>query len=231
VRGEKLIAPLRAYLMSPDFPSFTVKVEGLGNRVPDFHFHPSEHPAWNPRSLYLWMTQPELLTGEPDNPTAVLSMTAGSIWHSIIGFVLHDALKIVDALEVPVSDPVRRTRGKMDGVIGDEVYELKSMKESRLRMITDVAEYIRLNPTYHLQANEYMRMSGMHTERVLLMSLTFPYEMREFVIDYDHVLGQQTVEKYEAVLQAVADGRMPMCEGCFKGNTCPSRGVCRTEMG
>ena len=80
-RGEKLITPIKAYLMDPAFPGFEVKVDQLGRREPDFWFHPSEHPGWSERALYLWMTQPDLLVAEPMEPTAVLSMTAGSIWH------------------------------------------------------------------------------------------------------------------------------------------------------
>ena len=96
----------------------------------------------------------------------------------------------------------------------------------------NVDRYIELNPSYHLQANEYMRMSGIHRERVLVMSLTFPYEMKEFVIEYDHRLGQQTAEKYERVLQAVADGRMPRCDGCSvkQRKSCPARFVCEMEL-
>lgn len=230
-RGDRLIAPIKSYLYRPDFPEFTVQVGGLGGRAPDFFFHPSEHPGWNERSLYLWMRDPTLIAPEPMDPTAILSMTAGSIWHSIIGHIVME-IGLVTGVEVPVLDLARRTRGKMDGVMvgGDEIFELKTAKDSRLRMFTDADEYLRLNPSYHLQANEYMRMSGIHRERVLVMSLTFPYEMKEFVIEYDHRLGQQTAEKYERVLQAVADGRPPMCDGCGKKGSCPARFVCQAEM-
>lgn len=563
-RGDLMIAPIKSYLYDPNFPEFEVKVGGLGARTPDYHFHPSEHPGWNERSLYLWMTRPDLIAAEPMDPTGVLSMTAGSIWHSIIGHIVTE-LGLVTALEVPVEDPARRTRGKMDGVMvgGNEIFELKglavdtvlptpsgwttmrdvavgdmligadgspcsvteisdvswkrcyritfddatsviadedhrwvslvgqsgrcrpsvvttaemertisfgrgqanhrianagplnlpdedlpldpyilgawlgdgskhngaitqrtesplwdvvrksgfevgeewgggrgasgtrtlyglrrtlldmgllnerkaippiylrgsiaqrtallqglmdtdgtwskkrrqavfasvdsslahqvrelvlslgmrcriqkvnargfgvstiayhviftplfdpfraragmcseaissppvrssrravtsvefigvlqtkcvmvdspdhtylcgeqmvpthnTMKEGRLRMMEDSAKYIELNPSYHLQANEYMRMSGIHRERVLVMSLTFPYEMKEFVIEYDHRLGQQTAEKYERVLQAVADARPPMCDGCSakEKKGCPARFVCASEM-
>lgn len=230
MRGEVFITPIRAYLMDPKFPAFEVKVDGLGIREPDFWFHPSEHPGWSPRALYLWMTQPELLHREPMEPTAVLSMTAGSIWHAIIGHILSE-LGLVNALEVPIEQASLRTRGKLDGITkGNEIYELKTMKEARLRLMTSPAEYLRLNPSYHLQANEYMRVSGIHEERVLLMSLTFPYEMKEFIIEYDHRLGQETEEKYARVLQAVADGRMPSCSGCVRErDECPSRMLCKSE--
>lgn len=230
-KGDKLIAPIRAYLYNPDFQAFTVEVKGIGNRAPDYHFHPSEHPSWNDRSLYIWMTEPDLLLKEPQEPTAVLAMTAGSIWHSIIGRVLVD-LGLVDQLEVFVEDKVRRTRGSMDWVAGSEVGELKTMKDQILGRINSVEDYLQRYPGYHLQANEYMRMSGLRSERVLLMALTFPYEMREFVIPYDMALGFAQEQKYERVLQAVADGRMPMCNGCVGKDRakCPARGVCAVEL-
>ena len=52
------------------------------------------------------------------------------------------------------------------------------------------------------------------------------------VIEYDHRLGQQTAEKYERVLQAVADAKPPMCDGCSakERKNCPARFVCASEM-
>jgi hypothetical protein len=229
-RGEVLIAPLRAYLYNPDFRGFNIEVRGIGRRQPDFHFHPSSHPSWNDRSLYIWMTQPELLVEEMLEPTSVLSMTAGSLWHAIIQKILVD-IGLLDAVEVPVEDALRKTRGNMDGVRGNEIFELKTMKDLRLMKIKSVADYLEMFPTYHLQANEYMRMSGIPKERVLLMALTFPYEMREFVIEYDPFLAYKQEQKYERVLQAVADGQMPMCSGCAKAAECPARAVCAAEQG
>lgn len=219
-----MIAPIRAFLYQPSFPDFTIQVKGIGTRKPDFHFHPSQHPSWVDRALYIWMTDPDLLLTELYDPMAVLSMTAGSIWHEIIEHICLE-LGLVDAVEVRVSDPEHKTRGSMDGVRGDEVWEFKTAKDQMIAKIKTVDDYLRLYPTYHLQANEYMRMSGLFKERVLLMALTFPYDMREFVIEYDLALAHETVTKYERVLQAVDDGRIPMCSGCL--GICPARAVCQ----
>lgn len=232
IKGDKLIAPIRSYLMDPKFPGFDVHVGGLGTRAPDGWFHPSEHPTWSPAALYTWLTNPAALIGELRDPTAVLAMTAGSIWHSIMEHVLTE-LNLVEGVEIPVEDAKRRTRGKMDGIMlgGEQVFELKTMKDNILRNIDSAETYCAKYPGYHAQANEYMRMSGLRFERVLLMSLTFPYDMREFVIEYDEVMGKRVADKYESVVQAVADGRMPMCDGCWNDSACPARFVCRERMG
>lgn len=102
-------------------------------------------------------------------------------------------------------------------------------KQELVRKITSVEAYIEMYPGYYLQAIEYMRMSGSRAERVVVMALSYPYEMREFVIPYDLGVANQIAEKYKRVLQAVADRRPPMCEGCFrvKGNLCPARAICQ----
>lgn len=240
VRGELLVAPLRAYLQSPDFPGFDIHIDGVGKREWDGFFHPSEHPLMNERSLYLYLTNHEALTPEVWDPTAILSMTAGSIWHAIVNKrILHEELGLLSAVEIPVAHPETRAKGSMDGLVSTiitpdgkpEAYELKTMKDAILARVDSVEVYLAANPGYHVQANEYMRLSGIWRIRVLLMSLTFPYAMREFVIEYDPELAQRTERKYRKVIQAAADGRMPMCDGCFKGNTCPARGFCREEFG
>lgn len=224
--GNVLAPAIRAYLHDPQFKGFTVRVGGMGKRDPDGWFHPSTHPTWSERSLYLYLTDHTLLNVDPMNPMAVLSMTIGTIWHSIIGEILTKAGVVTDT-EVRVKDDDSKTRGSMDGVMpSGEIYELKTMKEFALTKINSVEDYLSKYPTYHLQANEYMRMSGLRSERVLLMALTFPYEMREFVIPYDEELGEQTKAKYQRVLQAVADQRMPFCEGCAPTKECPSRALC-----
>ena len=225
-QGELLIAPLRAYLYDPNFKGFDVKVRGIGKRDPDDWFHPSTHPSWSERALYLYVLHPEVLITEPMNPMAVLSMTAGSIWHSIIGRILCDELSIVEQLEVPVKCMETKAMGHMDGIVGDSIFEFKTAKDMALAKIGSAEDYIRRYPGYYLQAMEYMRMSGYRSERVLVMALTYPYEMREFVIEWDQAVANQTSEKYLRVRQAVADQRMPDCSGCASAVECPARAMC-----
>lgn len=225
-QGEMLIAPLRAYLYDPAFKGFDIAVRGIGKRAPDDWFHPSTHPGWSPRALYLYLTNPEVLVTEPMNPMAVLSMTAGSIWHSIIGRILCDELGIVTELEVPVRCDTTRARGHMDGIVGEAIWEFKTAKDVAIAKIGSVEDYIARYPGYYLQAQEYMRMSGFRQERVLMMALTYPYDMREFVIDFDAAVSAQIRDKYLSVRQAAADQRMPPCDGCTPGVECPARMVC-----
>lgn len=225
-QGDKLIAPLRSYLYEPAFTGFDVSVRGLGKRNPDDWFHPSTHPGWSERALYLYVAQPDLLVPEPMNPMAVLSMTAGSIWHSIIGHILCDDLGIVKELEVSVRCEETKARGHMDGVMDDEIFEFKTAKDIAIAKINSVDDYIVRYPGYYLQAQEYMRMSGYRKERVLMMALTYPFDMREFVIDFDHAVSAAIRQKYLNVRQAVADQRMPSCDGCLPGKDCAARALC-----
>lgn len=225
--GNILIPPLRAYLANPEFKGFDIKVRGVGGRKPDYWFHPSEHPSWEPRALWLWMVAPSLLETEPLEPSAILAMTAGSIWHAIIERSLLD-LDLLLMNEVKLEDSSSKSRGSADGLLkaGDELMEFKTMKDLRLRKIETVENFIAMYPTYYLQAQEYMRMSGIQAMRFLLMALTFPFEMREFVVPYDHFVAQATADKYRNILQCIADGDVPMCSACPKKQFCPARAVC-----
>lgn len=230
--GEILAPAAKAYLMDPNFKGFSIDVHGIGTRPYDGLFHPSGHPSMPERALFLYLTAPDLLIPEPMNPMAVLSMTAGSIWHAIMGRILHDELGLVSSLEVRVSDDATGSVGAMDGVItmlegSHEIYELKTMKDMALSKLVTVEDYIQKYPTYYLQAQEYMRMSGYRKERVLIMALTYPYDMKEFVIEYDPMVSNAIRDKYLRVRQAAADQRMPECSGCAKNSECPARAVCK----
>ena len=106
-----------------------------------------------------------------------------------------------------------------------------SMKDQRLRKIETVQDFIEMYPDYHLQAQEYMRMSGIHRMRFLLLALTFPFEMKEFVVEYDHAIAYRTESKYAQAIQMAADGDVPMCDGCAPKTFCPARSVCQTATG
>lgn len=232
-RGEILIPPLRAYLMNPDFEEFTVTVKGMGQREPDYHFHPSQHPGASEMALWLWMVRPEILLDEPLDDSSMLAVTVGKIWHDLIEGILMD-MGLLTAQEVFVEDPETKARGNMDGIVvpsvyseTGEIFEFKTAKADLVRKVDSVETYIQMYPGYYLQAIEYMRLSGYRRERVVMMALSYPYEMREFVIEYDMDLANQIRDKYMRVLQAVADGRPPMCSGCGIKSDCPARGVCQ----
>lgn len=235
VRGDIMIAPLRSYLSSPTFKGFDLKVRGIGERSPDYHFHPSEHPPWPVRALWLWMVAPTLIHREPRDPTSTLAMTAGSIWHEVIERSLLD-IGLLVTNEVSFSDKKLRSRGHADGLVKahsgqespEELFELKTMKDMILRNIHTIDEFIAKYPGYHVQANEYMRMSGYRKMRFLIMALTFPFEMKEFVLPYDHALAHAVEAKYTEVHQSIADRRVPLCSACPKTIHCAARPVCES---
>lgn len=232
VHGGILAPAIRSYLMDPKFTGFDVSVRGLNTRKPDKFFHPSTHPSWSRRALYVYLSAPELIDSSPANPMSVFSMTAGTIWHEIIGKILCDEVGLLSEVEVPVQCSETGSRGSMDGIVSgrEEIFELKTAKDLVVNRIKSSDDYIEKYPSYYLQAQEYMRMSGFRTERVLLMANTFPFEMREFVLDYDEEVAQSIRTKYLDVRSAVDRGDMPECGGCdetpFGG--CPLASVCPT---
>lgn len=235
IAGDVLVAPLKSYLSDPQFKGFTIDVHGIGHRPPDFWFHPSTHPSWDVRPLWLWMVAPELLIDEPLEAQSVLAMTAGSIWHAIVERSLLD-LGLLVTNEVKFNDPVLKSRGSADGLMkphsgqvdSEELFEYKTMKDSILRKIDSIEIFAEKYPTYIMQANEYLRMSGYRKMRFLLMALTFPFEMREFVYEYDPVLAETVTTKYRAVHQHIADRTVPMCSGCPRKIFCGARAVCES---
>lgn len=234
-RGDILIPPLRAYLSDPEFRGFDVKVRGIGGRPYDGRFHPSEHPSWSVKALWLYLVAPSLLIREPLNPSAVLAMTAGSVWHGVIERSLLD-IGLLVTNEVAFHDDETLGIGKADGLVKahsgqtdpEELFEFKTMRDMILRKMNSVADFIDGHYGYYLQAHEYMRMSGYRKMRFLIMAPTMPFEMKEFVIQYDVGVAEHTAGKYRAAIQMAADKTVPICDGCKKGTFCPSRGVCES---
>lgn len=233
MRGDVVIPPLRSYLFGASFPGFTVEVPSMGEREPDFWFHPSTHPTWPERALWLWMVAPDLLHMEPREPQSVLAMTAGSIWHAIIEKALVD-IGVLLTNEVPMEDRIFLTRGHADGEMyrhaGDdaagELFEFKTKKDIAMKHLLTVEDLKRLHPEYVLQANEYMRMTGFRKMRFLFMALTFPFEMREIVLEYDEGLATKVTSLYNSVIQDIAYFQVPTCSNCPKKRHCPARPVC-----
>lgn len=241
VAGETIVPVIQAALWSPEFKKFTVDVHGFEDRPPDGWFHPSEHPLWPERMLYYYITHPTRLLGEPFDPASTMAITQGNFWHSLIEKVLLEA-GVWKATEVGVVDTETGARGHMDGVSDDEVGEFKTMRGARAAKIAngrpddkDVIESFKaLIPEYWAQGQEYMRISGYRRWRAVILSLEYPYPMREVAMTYDHAFGQATREKYMRVRQAVADLRppRPCCAPASKeAKACPARLVCPVAGG
>lgn len=241
VIGEKIIPVVQAALWSPDFKSFTVEVRSWEDRPPDGWFHPSTHPLWPERMLMYYLTHAESLQAEPFDPASTMAITQGNFWHSFIEKVLLEA-GVWNAVEVYVEDPETGARGSMDGVSDDEVGEFKTMRGARAAKIAkgspDSPEVIEsfkvLAPDYYAQGQEYMRLSGIRRWRGVILSLEYPFPMREVAMGYDHAWNYQVAEKYKRVRQAVADQTMPQpcCAPASKdAQVCPARLVCPVGRG
>jgi hypothetical protein len=126
-RGHILVPAMQAYIRRPDWPEFDVKVRNLGERSSDGWFHPSEHPGWSARALYLYLVRPEVLVKDPWDPMVNMSVVAGSIWHSIMEHILKDELGLLVATEVRLRDEEVGARGSMDGRLVDEAFEFKGL--------------------------------------------------------------------------------------------------------
>lgn len=236
VSGEIIVPVIQAALWSPEFKSFDVQVGGFVNRPPDGWFHPSEHPLWPERMLYYLLTAPDRLVSEPFDPMSTMAITQGNFWHSFIEKVLLEA-GVWKAIEVEAVDHETGARGSMDGVSDTEVGEFKTMRGARAAKIAkgapdspEVVDSFRaLVPEYWAQGQEYMRLSGYRRWRAVILSLEYPFAMREVAMGYDHAFNHQTREKYMRVRQAVADQRlsMPCCAPASKeAQACPARLVC-----
>lgn len=224
-QGQVLVPALRAWLTS-SFPGMTVELGAFDRREPDFWFHPSTHPSWSEKALWLWMVAPQLLEEEPLSAEFMLAVTVGHFWHELIQFGLVDlGLMTADVVELSLVDESLRTRGKTDGMRYGEIIEVKTQDPRKHGKTETVEDYIKKNPGYYLQAHEYMRMARVQKERVLLVSPVYPFLMSEFVIEFDPTVSERTTSKYRSVLNAVANGEVPLCSGCKKGS-CPARFVC-----
>lgn len=248
-RGEVLVPILQAALFDPSFKAFTVRVDGFVARPPDGWFHPSTHPVAGERALYYYLTEPDRMINPIRDPHSVMAVTQGKFWHDFIQGVLLEAKALkrnpkpgrgMNAAEWPWKHEKTRSRGHTDGLTMDEeVFEFKTMGKNRLDRFPvggpedpDVLAYLRrIMPDYYAQGQEYMRLSGRRRWRAVILGMEYPYPMREITMTYDPFYADQIVQKYERVLQAVADQRPPSfcCGGGAAAKECPARGIC--EMG
>lgn len=234
--GEVVIPIIRAALFDPNFKDFMVKVRGFERREPDGWFHPSEHPLWDERQLYYWITEPERLSPEPFDMHSVMAVTQGQFWHSFIEKVGTDC-GLFTGCEVKFEDDETGARGSMDATLPDEGFEFKTARPNKFREMpkthpedAELLEWFKgYWPTYYAQGIEYMRLSGFRRHRMLFLCMDWPYEMREILVPYDHFFATEIADKYRRVRQAVADGRSPT-QCCFPGSkeakACIARLVC-----
>lgn len=130
-----------------------------------------------------------------------------------------------------------RTRGHMDGLLsikqwGLAGFEFKSSNQMKLSKIqdNDVELYRTKWPEYYGQNQDYMRITGLRKFVVLFVSLGYPWEMREFTIEYDYSYAYDLERKYTSVIAHAEQGTPPQAccpphsataRSCFARNVCP----------
>lgn len=237
-----VLAPLvRLYISEGRFPRNT-KITlpgGDPDRKPDGWFHPSSHPTMSARKLYFYLKHPESWVPEPWSYEGRMSVTVGTLEHSIVRMALED----LGVLQVPkgtcpacerlygpgegecdepgVIDKVLGRRGHMDGVImtprlGMTGYDLKTINHFGVAKIPDGPEspealaWLReKHPYYYGQAQEYMALSGLRKVVILFIGMGLPWTMKEVHIDYDPAYVLALEAKYKLVRDAEAAGKPP----------------------
>lgn len=167
-RETVLVKRTYAYFNSGKFPK--VVEANLINRdverKPDGWFHPSTHPGWTERQLYVYLTQPEILVGRGWNYEGRMSANLGTMAHELIKeSLIHDGSLIrpdgdecgscglprkgrgATCNEHGFSDIVTGARGHIDGMLspslpglGDSGYggmDLKTTNPMSLKRLED----------------------------------------------------------------------------------------------
>jgi hypothetical protein len=235
-KGTILKPLLHSYLFDAKFPKdFSVDFHHhVMARKEDGWFHPSTHPLWPARKLWLYARHTDQVITQPKEYMGTLSVTIGHAVHSFIQMCLKD-LGVLEAAEVYVEDPVLRSRGSMDGVLTldgfpghpRQMFEFKTSNLMKLssKKDLDIDTFRETWPDYYMQVQEYMRLSGIHQTVLLFMAMGYPWELREFHIPYNPALAQSVVIKYREALGDVMPA--PCCgPGSKTSKACELRAVC-----
>lgn len=245
--GEVAIPLFRPVLYDPSFAGVDIEVSPFERREPDFWFHPSTHPLWNPWQLFVWMTRPQDLVEEIFVYEGAIAVTAGTFFHDFLQHVGLDAGILQRFPDCPCGgdhneaesylvDEDSRVRGHSDGALvstGDG-FELKTMHPAKVRTLLAAplgpertAVFREKNPGYYAQAQEYLRMSGRERMVVLCVVTSYPFDLVEIHIPYDPTYALATRDKYRRVLDAVASKTFPSIHDCCGGKKdCVARVTC-----
>jgi len=247
--GEVLIPLLHSYLYDATFPEdFSVNFRQHSmNRAPDGWFHPSTHPLWPARKLWLYARDPEAAVVLPKEYMGAMSVTIGTAVHSFIQMCLDDLGVLVmhevwegDAWvrkpEYPYEDVALHARGSVDGILkltipaypeSRQLFEFKTsnlMKLSKIKNL-DLDAFIKTWPDYYAQVQEYMRLTGLRVAVVLFMAMGYPWELREFHVPYNPAVAQDIADKYRLAMHT--DMPQPCCgPGSKTARACEMRTVC-----
>jgi hypothetical protein len=237
-KGLVLKPVLHTYLYDAKFPDFSIHFKNHSmNRKPDGWFHPSTHPLWTERQLYHYLVHPGHVQEEVKDYMGTLAVTLGTAAHGFVQNCLgpKGSGVLVDS-EVYVEDPEVGSRGSMDGLLNlphrePDVFEYKTSNPMKLAKVEDhdLDAYRTKWPEYYAQNQEYMRMSGWRNTIVLFMTMSYPFDMKEFIVPWDPEFAYGIENKYRRVRQAVADQQEPdpCCSiGSAEAQSCVARSVC-----
>lgn len=236
---------LQNYLYDAEFPDFSIHFrKGNQERPPDGWFHPSTHPLWEERMLYMYLAHPELMLAEKKPYMGTLAVTMGTAMHGFVDMCLKEANWLATPKEAcPVCGDRKRSKCTEWGVLDEEAgerghgdglsldgdwFEFKTSNElsTKIRRAEDLdLEYFKENwPDYYAQLQSYLRMSGHRRAILLFFILGYPWPMKEFHIPYDRTFATEIRDKYLRVREAVTDKTPPRT--CCGLKTCPSRQAC-----
>ncbi len=234
--GLVLSPILNNYLHMGKYPhEFSVTFRNHSKqRRPDGYFHPSTHPQWSERQLFLYLTQPDKTLPKPLEYAGALSVTMGTAVHDFIEMCLLDAGVLMEpkgtcvccgrehgkkkgqCAEWGAMDEATKTRGHMDGLLdvkgwGNGGFEFKTSNMMKLSNIedNDVERFKEKWPDYWFQVQDYMRITGLTRFVVLFLGMGYPWTTKEFVIERDEVYCFEQGQKYRRVLAHAEQGVMP----------------------
>lgn len=242
-KGVILKPLLHAYLFDAKFPpEFQVVFrQHTMQREEDGWFHPSTHPLWPARKLWLYRRYTELVETAPKDYMGAMSVTIGHAVHSFVQMCLID-LGVMEDAELDLTDDVLQSRGHTDGILTltmpqyptmtKQIFEFKTsnlMKLSKIKDL-DLDTFREKWPDYYMQVQEYMRISGLGLTVVLFMAMGYPWELREFHVPSDPSIQQALANKYR---EALSDEMPPPC--CSPGSktaaVCELRAICPVARG
>lgn len=115
---------LEAYLGLAKFPNeFSVTFRKAGEaRKPDGFFHPSTHPRWPARMLYLYLTQPDRMVPEMLDYESRMAVTMGTAVHAFFQMCLRDA-KVM----APLGKEICKVCGKPHGTRKNQCDEFEAL--------------------------------------------------------------------------------------------------------
>jgi hypothetical protein len=233
------------YLLAGRYPgTWRVVFRQPPDRAPDGWFHPSSAPMMGERQLYLFLTQPGKWEREPMDYVGRFSTFVGSAMGDFLRMALEDmgitippkgtcvACGLAQPRDCPehgVIDAELGARGHVDGLLEDEVFELKTTAPLNLSKAPDMDQgfFAERWPQYYGQVTDYMRMTGYTKVRVLMVGIGNPWEMREYLLHYDQGYGEKIAAKYRAVRRAEIAGQMPepcCAPGSPEARSCPATG-------